>query len=189
VNSVGAGPRLTRHLLVAALVLPALSVRPATAAEDVSDIRIRDRVLRSLVDVGTERSETFRGLVSAVEAAPLRVYVECDPQMPHSLSARLGFVSTVGSIRFVRVELSCTLPSRTQVSLLAHEFQHALEIGLTPDITDADSMEAHYEDVGFQTYRHGTHKGFETTAALSAGQRVSEELDRWRPPAEAQPED
>ena len=34
--------------------------------------------------------------------------------------------------------------------MLAHELQHALEIGENPAVTDVDSMESYYEGAGFQ---------------------------------------
>ena len=34
--------------------------------------------------------------------------------------------------------------------MLAHEFQHALEIGVREDVVDPEAMEAMYEDVAVQ---------------------------------------
>lgn len=152
-----------------------LVAAPAAADED-SHIRISDHGLKALVELGISRSDTFRELVAALDAAPIIVFVGCDMRLPIRLSARLSFLTSVATVRYVRVDIACALPSRRQVPLLAHEFQHALEIGLASDITDLDSMEEHYESVGFQTYGDRSHKAFETDAALRVEQWVKDEL-------------
>ena len=159
---------------------------PAAADYD-SHIRISDHRLKTLVELGTFRSETFRHLVAALDAAPVLVFVGCDLRLPVRLSARLTFVTSVAALRYVRVDIACALPSRRQVPLLAHEFQHALEIGLASDITDLDSMEEHYESVGFQTYGDKSHKSFETDAALRVEQRVKDELYGSRAEEDSEP--
>jgi len=40
------------------------------------------------------------------------------------------------------------------------------------DIVDADSMESYYEDIGFQTYHDGNHKGFERFEAIAVQRQV-----------------
>jgi hypothetical protein len=170
---------LTLHArLVLGVALSALCLAGAAAAatEHDSHIRVSDHGLKTLVELATSRSETFRELVAALDAAPVLVFVECDLRLPLRLSARLSLVTRVGAVRYVRVDIACALPSRRQMALLAHEFQHALEIGLASDITDLDSMEEHYESVGFQTYGDGAHKRFETDAAQRVERRVKDEL-------------
>jgi hypothetical protein len=165
------------RLVLAALLLAAA---PGAAADHDSHIRISDHGLKALVELGTVRSETFRELVAALESAPVLVFVECDLRLPPRLSARLSFVTSVATMRYVRVDIACAVPSRRQVPLLAHEFQHALEIGLASDITDLDSMEEHYESIGFQIYGDKAHKAFETDAALRVEQQVKDEFYRSR---------
>jgi len=43
-------------------------------------------------------------------------------------------------MRYVRVDIDCTLSPRRQIALLAHELQHALEIGERTDILDEEGF-------------------------------------------------
>ena len=92
----------------------------------------------------------------------------------------------MSAVRYIRVDRRCLEASARLIPTLAHELQHALEIGLSEEIISNDSMEAYYEDVGFETSRDGTHRGFETAAALTIQQQVTKEWRR-RPAAGAQP--
>ncbi|MEO8256279.1 MAG: hypothetical protein ABI868_02940 [Acidobacteriota bacterium] len=154
----------------------ASSAAGAFALDGTSHIHVSDRILKGLIERGMAGSETFQSVVAQVDAAPIVVFVNCDLFMPTGLGGRLHFMSTVGRIRYVRVALRCTLPSSRQLSMLAHELQHALEIAGNPAIEDADSMESYYEEAGFATYSDGTHRGFETDAAIAVQRRVYREL-------------
>jgi len=101
--------------------------------------------------------------------------------MPEGLSGRLNFVSSVGGVRYVQVIIRCWLPTRRQLSFLAHELQHALEIATNSEIAGADSMESYYTDVGFQTFIDGVHRGFETDAAIAVQNQVDREMNE-KPP-------
>ena len=113
------------------------------------------------------QSPTLRALVEQVEAASILVFVEGDIRMSERLGARLHFVTSVNGVRYVRVDVNCTLAPRRQIALLAHELQHALEIADRSDILDVEAMESLYEDIGFQTFEHGRHRSFETEAAMT----------------------
>ncbi len=67
---------------------------------------------------------------------------------------------------------------RRQIALLAHELQHALEIGERTDILDAEGMESLYEEIGFQSSGSGSHKSYETEAAMAIQRAVDDELGR-----------
>jgi hypothetical protein len=77
------------------------------------------------------------------------------------------------------------LAPRRQITLLAHELQHALEIADRPDIQDVEAMESFYEDVGFQTFEDRRHRGFETEAALEMQEAVERDLGGRAPRAHA----
>ena len=113
-----------------------------------------------------------------VEATPILVFIEGDIRMPARIGARLNFVTSVNGLRYVRVDIDCTLSPRRQIALLAHELQHALEIGERTDILDAEGMESLYEDIGFQSFDNGSHKSYETEAAKAVQRAVDEEMGR-----------
>ena len=54
--------------------------------------------------------------------------------------------------------------------------QHALEIGERTDILDAEAMESLYEDIGFESFENGSHKSFETEAAIAVQHTVDVEM-------------
>lgn len=163
-------------LRLAPLVLLVLLTPQISSAQTAPRIRVLDPVMRELFEQGVAQSPTLRGLAETVQAGSILVFVECDIRLPAHLGARLTFVTSVNALRYVHVAIECTLPARRQVALLAHELQHAIEIGGRRDIVDIEAMESLYEDIGFQSFEHGRHKRFETSAAIAAEDAVTSEL-------------
>lgn len=170
-------PRGVRRSAAAIGTLCTLLVLPLSA-DDSPHVRLVDRALVRPFETGLTRSPTLRRLVAAVEAAPVLVFVQCNPSLSSGIGARLQLVTTVQTVRYVRIEINCSLPDRRQVALLAHELQHAVEISARPDVTDSDSMESYYEDIGFQTRNDGRHLWYETATAIATEAQVADELVR-----------
>ena len=166
---------MTRRVVLG-LLLFTLLVPHRSYAQSAPRIRVLDPGLKELFDHGIGQSPTFRALVEKVDAIPILVFVEADIRMPARIGARLSFVTSVNGLRYVRVHVDCTLSARRQIALLAHELQHALEIGERTDILDVEAMESLYEDIGFESLDTGSHKSFETEAALSVQRTVDEEM-------------
>lgn len=165
---------MTYRVLI--LLLITLAAPHRSYAQGAPHIRFLDPVLKELFDHGMHQSPTLRALVEKVEAAPILVFIEGDIRMPSFVGARLNFVTSVNGLRYVRVDIDCTLSPRRQIALLAHELQHALEIGERTDILDADGMESLYEEIGFQSNDNGAHKSYETEAAKAIQRAVDDEL-------------
>jgi hypothetical protein len=164
--------------LVALAVLVAIGQTPALLAQEhVSHIHIGDRLLNNIFQRGLQGSATFRSVVDRLDAASIQVFVGCDAMMPDSLSGRLMFLSNVYGVRYVRIGLRCALSPRQQLSFLAHELQHAVEIGDNTDVTDLDGMESYYADNGFRTHASNTYRSFETDAALAVQRLVDQEMN------------
>ena len=164
------------HRVVLTLVLFTLAAPHRSYAQHSPRIRVLDPTLKELFDHGVGQSATFRALVEKVEATPVLVFVEADIRMPARIGARLSFVTSVNGLRYVRVHVDCTLSPRRQIALLAHELQHALEIGERTDILDVEDMESLYENIGFESLDNGSHKSFETEAALTVQRSVDDEI-------------
>ena len=160
-------------VVVAAL---ALSVASVSAADLGSHIRISDANLRELKDQGAVRSETFRELLVRLEATSVLVFVDCEWFMPSGVGGHTAFMTVVDGLRYVRVAIGCSLSARLRLIMLAHELQHALEIGENPAVTDVDSMESYYESAGFQDRYQRIDRSFETEAAIAVQRRVEQEL-------------
>ena len=164
------------HRVVLILLLFTLLAPHRSYAQSAPHVRFLDPVLKELFDDGMQQSPTLRALVEKVEAAPILVFIEGDIRMPAYIGARLNFVTSVNGLRYVRVDMDCTLSPRRQIALLAHELQHALEIGERTDILDVEAMESLYEDIGFQSFDSGSHKSFETEAAMAVQRAVDDEM-------------
>ena len=167
-------------VLILTFVLPY-----SVSAETAPRVRVLDARLKSLLDHGLMQSPTLRALVDKVEASSILVFVDGDMRMPERIGAQLNFVTSVNDVRYVRVDINVMLAPRRQVALLAHEFQHALEIAGRPEIQDIEAMESLYEDIGFQSFDNGRHRGFETDAALEMQEAVERDLGGRAPRAHA----
>jgi len=153
-----------------------LALPSASAAQSARHVRVLDRDLKALIDRGVTQSPTFGKLVAEVEATPLLVFVECARRLPSGVGARTNFVTSVGDTRLLRVAIDCSLTNRWQISLVAHELQHVLEIGRHPEVVDAEAMESLYETIGYPAGRDGATRHFETGAAIAVQRAVHEEL-------------
>jgi len=170
-------PRRSRLSVLGATLSIVCGATTAFAAERVSHVHIGDRGLIALMERGLAGSDTFRSVVAGLDAAPIQVFVGCDVLLPDGLSGRLKLLSSVGGVRYVQVGIRCSLSTRRQLSFLAHELQHALEIADNSEIADADSMESYYADVGFEIHADNNHhRSFETDAAIDTQRRVDREM-------------
>ena len=152
------------------------------AAQTTSHVRVADRYLRDLLASGTRRSPTLRSLIEQLDVAPVLVFVDTTARMPLRMGAYLQLMTHVGSVRYLLVVVDPALAPNRQVSMLAHELQHALEVGLREAIVDTEDMEEMFEEVGFQALRDGNHKTYDTAEAIAVQQRVYAELTARIPP-------
>ena len=120
----------------------------------------------------------MRTLIEQIQSAPVLVFVNCDVRMPARIGARLHLITSVNGMRYVRVDIDCRLGDRLQFALMAHELQHAMEVGGRSDILDNGSMQSYYEEFGFQSYSDGYHTSYETQAAIDIQARVMMETAR-----------
>lgn len=163
-------------LAVLALVL-SLMLPEQSAAQAGPHLRVLDHGLKTALDRGLAQSPTLQKLVAEIEATRILVFVECAIRLPSGVGGRMNFVTNAHDYRFVRIAVDCTLTERWQTTLLAHELQHALEIGRHPDVADVEAMESLYEEIGYPTTREAGTRHFETEAALVVQRAVGQELD------------
>ena len=105
------------------------------------------------------------------------IFVECAVKLPSGVGGRMNFVTSVKGMRFVRVAIDCSLTERWQTTLMAHEIQHALEIGRRPEVDDVEAMEELYEEIGIPTVRDRAHRHFETVEAMAVQRAVEQDLE------------
>jgi hypothetical protein len=120
-------------IIVAALLLAA----PDSAGPHVRSSEPR---IRALIDAGVASSPTFRGLIAALNASDVIVYLEPNVRR-QSLGGYLDHrVVSHGQYRYLRIAVEIAGSERRLVSLLAHELQHAVEVARAPDARDTESV-------------------------------------------------
>jgi hypothetical protein len=179
--------RSALHSICASLFLLLSLVAPQdSAAQSGPHLRVLDPGLKAVLDRGTARSPTLQKIVAEIDATRVLVFAECSMRMPTGVAGRMNFVTNTVDYRFVRIAVDCKLSERWQTILLAHELQHALEIGRNPDVVDVETMESMYEEIGFPTARDRSQRHFETEEAISVQHAVERELEgRGTPGASA----
>jgi len=141
-------------------------------------VRADDGYTRSVIAYGIRRSATFAGLVAALEATDIVVIVEADPRLSPSLNGYLVFMSSTTACRYVRIRFTTRVSRARAVPIIGHELQHALEVGVHPEVVDADSLRAMYERIG---QRSGRENAFESADAERTGRAIGVELFRPAP--------
>src|SRR5260221_7271744 len=158
---------------IACLLLLSFRYTPATATETTSHVRPQDQRLAAMIEDGARRSPSFRSLLDALDVATVLVYIE-EVGLPTRLHGRLTFLGRGERWRYVRVEIESQQPDVESIGALAHELQHALEIGKSADAVDAASVQKLYDSIGYPTDSDRTK--YETNGAREMGLRVRQEM-------------
>jgi hypothetical protein len=140
------------------------------------NVRGTEPLIQSLITDGLRRSETFAGLVAAMNDSDLIVYIEFRVTrdglggfVPHA-------ISIAGGYRYLRLVVSRIGRRDRLIAVIAHELQHAVEVAKDPRIGRSRSIVSLFEQIGF---RHGCPMGcFETIEAMDVERRVADELSR-----------
>lgn len=138
-------------------------------------VRADDSYTRGLIDYGIQHSTSFAALVQALEATDLIVIVEADPRLSMALNGYLVYMSTTTACRYVRVRFTTRVSRIRAVPIIGHELQHALEVGLHPEVTDAETMRAMYERIGQHSVGDNA---YESAEAERIGRVISQEMFR-----------
>jgi len=112
-----------------------------TAQEpNTSHVRTTEPLVRSLIEQGCARSETFRRLVDTLNQSDVVVYI--DPKITRdTLGAYLSHsVVLAGGRRYLHIAGELRGGDIRLVSLLAHELQHAVEVSQDPDARDSEAV-------------------------------------------------
>ena len=137
-------------------------------------VRTDDPVLSTLIRQATDRSQTFRRIVDAIQASDGIVYVRGDRCRHYVQSCLLLWMGFAGPHRVLRVNVAVGKTTDVEaMAAIAHELRHALEVLDEPGVTTGAGMYHFYR-------RNHAWRGeaFETAAAIEAGDAVSKELKR-----------
>ena len=146
-------------------------------------VRTESADLRRLIVDGARRSATFRGLLIALDASDVTVYVRSRILPSGQLQGRIGFAGS-RSARILVIELACPRIADDQIAILAHELRHAVEIAQAPSVVDARTLGIYYEGLGAESRGGPGAWTFETREAREVGDRVRREMvsasETWR---------
>lgn len=135
-------------------------------------VRAPGAALATLIQEAAARSRTFRGLVEAIENSDGIVYVE-DGKCGRGVRACLKGVTVAGAHRILRVRVDTNKPDWDLMGSIGHELQHAVEVLGNPNVTSTTAMYWFYQREGRRVPC-----GFETDAAIRAGEQVRREVRR-----------
>jgi hypothetical protein len=147
---------------------------------DASVVRVRamQEAGERLLAEGMARSATFRRLANRLERSDVIVYIDVRPDMPAQLGGSLRFIVRSATDRFLRIQVNRAFDRATQVAMLGHELQHAVEVADAPDVSSAGDLRALYHRVGVRTGPDT----YDSVAAQQAGYVVRGELAQSRHP-------
>jgi hypothetical protein len=115
-----------------------------------------------------------------IEASQTFVFVEPMECWPDSSSVCTLVGSTAPGGRFLKIRATRFSSRWHLVEILAHEFQHVIEILQVSDVVDADSLRNLYRRIGFLQRQWGTHQGWETRQAQRTQRTVVMEAAEYR---------
>ena len=146
---------------------------------NTSHVRTTEPLIRSLIEQGLARSETFRRLVTTLNQSDVVVYV--DPKITRQTLG--GYLShsivTAGGRRYLHIAVELRGGDIRLVSLLAHELQHAVEVSQDPDARDSEGVARLFTRLA-STRGCGSSNCEETEAALDVQAAVDAELKAAR---------
>ncbi|MGE3840526.1 MAG: hypothetical protein AB7I50_02960 [Vicinamibacterales bacterium] len=156
--------------------LPATPL-PSPATLVTHHVRAEQPELRALVREGLARSSTFRSLMARLEETDVVVYLRTaiitgglGGFVPHRVAAYDGG-------RYVMAVVTREGGPNRRIGVIAHELQHALEIGREPDVGRTRSVHDLFKRIGAPT---GARNSYETTEAIAVESTVRSEHGRAR---------
>jgi hypothetical protein len=151
---------------------PTASANQAGPGLPGSRIRTDSPILRTLIRDASERSQTFRALVAAIDATDGLVYLSVGT-CGRLRACLLHRVTLAGEYRVLNILVNLRPLSTDPTPAIGHELQHVLEVLSDSTITTDEGIVAFYR---FHARRiRGV---LETDAAIRVGDAVRAELRR-----------
>jgi hypothetical protein len=153
-----------------------MEARAAISRGDVDSspgprVRSSHAYLRAMIDEAVRRSNTFRAIITAIEATNGIVYVEHGACMHGVRSCLTLDVTAAAGYRILRIFVDARQPDWDVMASIGHELRHALEVLENPALVDTASVYLFYAQE-----REAKDRPFETRAAIDAGFAVRNEV-------------
>ena len=158
------------------LAMLSIAAAPVTA-QDRPPPHVRpEHDMARLVEQAAHRSPAIQEWIDRLEQLDVTVYVRARAFSQLDLDGRVALLATVGSHRYMVIELACNRSEVVQMSTLGHELFHAIEIAEEPSVVNADTLARLYARIGVQTGDSRGRRTFESDAAAKAGQLTRRQL-------------
>ena len=108
-------------------------------------VRALGPIARTLLEDGADESPTVARLLVAIGRSDLIVHVATGFL---SVPGRLDFACAKPGVRFLRITVNVPDAEPNLIASLAHELQHAVEIGGAPEVTCAATLARYYRTHG-----------------------------------------
>jgi hypothetical protein len=159
----------------------ALSLPLGTEQSPQRHVRTTEPEVQVLIDKVSERSATFRLLVTALNDSDVIVYIETSVRHVARLRGHtVHRIVTEGPHRYVRIRLNPNGAEEQRIGVIAHELQHALEIARAPEVGRSRTVQDLLVRIGF-TFGTRCANCYETVDAMNVQRTVREELSANRP--------
>ena len=168
-----------KRLLVLAVIVSVWPISSALAQPDRStfvNVRPITPQLERLVDSGYRLSTTFRDVVDGLEGTSVIVHLIPGEALPPGLDGALQFVTTASVYRYLRVSVRTDLDFTVLVAVVAHELEHASEIGQATAVVDGGTLRDHYRLTGVRTCVDSDRECYDTLGARRTGNSVYAEM-------------
>ena len=178
VNRMVTGVVLKQHLVLAVVV----SVWPMSSAlaqhnsPEFTHVRPITPQLKRLVEAGYRLSTTFRDVVDGLQGTSVIVHLVPGEALPPELYGALHFITTTSDYRYLRVYVRTDLDVSLLIAVLAHELQHASEIGQAPSVVNRGTLRDHYRLTGVRSCLDLDLECYDTIRARRTGNSVYTEL-------------
>ena len=147
-----------------------------TSSPTVDPVRAITPELRQVVELGYERSPTFRSIVDGLAGCSVIVHLVPTASLPSDLVGGLQLVTTAAGYRYLRVSMRTDLDLAQLIAVLGHELQHAFEIGQAPAVVDAITLREFYRLRGVESCLDSAHECYDTLGARTMGHSVYTEV-------------
>lgn len=168
------------RICICVLIVTAHGAVTAFADDRIENIRPRDSVAGLLLQIGMERSQTFRQLVQDLRRSNVIVYVDVRREPRDGPSGSVTFMAQRSGWRWLRATIDTGTTDYASVlrnvfhltEILGHELQHAREVIAAGSLETSDDFEAYFRGIGTSVGKHR----FDTAAAVEIGRAVASEL-------------
>ena len=164
---------LVRLVMVVVMATPS-SAFPQTPVQRFLRVRGTSPDIVDAIEQATNRSSTFKQLVTTLDSTDGIVYVHYGECRRNVLACLVLVVTQAGPYRILQVKVDPRRKGHDLMVSIGHELKHALELLNESAVVNHSTAHNFYERIG---RKRGSN--FETQAAVEIGLKIDGELRHW----------